>query len=685
MEIKTRWAQDRSGNVLPFAQVALYYQGTNDLVSGLEDRDGNPLSNPFQADVNGKAVFAAPDGQYDIEFSAGPRESRASIQFLDVSGALQVVENIDTLRSITGNNGRDYLLVKFHTSEGDGGGGEFYWADGESPGTYADNGGTVIVPTGGDGSAAWVRNFSGAIVASWFGFKDLDSTLAAQRLIDSAGGRTINWEDLGFPYQFGSVTVSAAQVWTGTGTLDISGTVTVTTSGFSVLGMPNINFADADLFLIPQNTDEFELSGCRIVRTAGVARAVNVQGSAVYNFKIHDNEFICANPTDSAGGEAIDFGVNTNNDAGFDIQRNVFDGWQSGFRTGASGAFFRIDKDNIFKGNRVINSTGYGAYFYHTRNAIIDDNEFLNNQRGVWIDAAKSVDGNIFAGTKNIPSVLPPSDGSVVDLTDPAQATAWRVYNGNSEGFMAAVMLYNGADIFTNNLVRDNAWDGVILSVDNFKNNEGPIEGNVVLNNGRHGYFVSPQPRGDSWGGDRRIYSPVIQGGKIAGNGGHAVCVDGRYVNADLTVSYHRIDGPVLLKGGTTYANGAPGWFDEMGVRPSIMRVYCANNVIRCGIHQVEYFNVLQGSPNLTYNGLWVIDDDALSSAANNNDVWVKDCLLHQLESAGKAIRCTKSFGRRWITNSAVRSLINSISLNPAVSGGTLINRGNWDDAGDTN
>src|SRR5690606_18861641 len=159
MEIKTRWAQDRSGNVLPFAQVSLYYQGTDDLVSGLEDKDGSPLSNPFQADVNGKAVFAAPDGQYDIEFNAGPRESRAAIQFLDVSGALQVVENIDTLRSITGNNGRDYMLVKFHTAEGDGGGGNFYWASGEAPGTYVDNGGTIIVPTGGGGSAAWGGDF----------------------------------------------------------------------------------------------------------------------------------------------------------------------------------------------------------------------------------------------------------------------------------------------------------------------------------------------------------------------------------------------------------------------------------------------------------------------------------------------------------------------------------------------
>lgn len=195
MEIKTRWAQDRSGNVLPFASVSLFYEGTTDLVSGLEDSGGNPLSNPFQSDVNGKAVFAAPDGQYDIKFSSGPRESTASIQFLDVSGALQVVENIDALRSIAGNSGRDYILAKFHTSDGDGGGGNFYWESGAAPGTYVDNGGTIIVPTGWDGSSAWIKDFSNSYVPGGYKFRYLTgaiSSLAASVPKGIAVGDTIN-------------------------------------------------------------------------------------------------------------------------------------------------------------------------------------------------------------------------------------------------------------------------------------------------------------------------------------------------------------------------------------------------------------------------------------------------------------------------------------------------------------
>lgn len=188
MEIKTRWAQDKNGKVIPFATVSLFYEGTTDLVTGLETKDGGPLSNPFQSDVNGKVVFAAPDGQYDIKFSSGPRESTASIQFLDVSGALQVVENIDALRSITGNSGRYYILAKFHTSNGDGGGGSFYWESGAAPGTYVDNGGTVIVPTGGDGSAAWVRDYDGEVNVRWFGAKGdgvSDDTAAVQAALNT--------------------------------------------------------------------------------------------------------------------------------------------------------------------------------------------------------------------------------------------------------------------------------------------------------------------------------------------------------------------------------------------------------------------------------------------------------------------------------------------------------------------
>lgn len=305
MEIKTRWAQDRSGNVLPFASVSLFYEGTTDLVSGLEDSDGNPLSNPFQADVNGKAVFAAPDGQYDIEFSAGPRESRAAIQFLDVSGALQVVENIDTLRSITGNDGRDYLTVKFHSAEGDSGGGDFYWASGEVPGTYVDNGGTIIVPTGGDGSAAWVREFSGAVNPLWFGAVGdgvADDTAAFQAAGDFSKSIYV---PAGVVVGITKVTFSGGMRFYGPGTIKwltpstdnmfvLNDAVNVTFDGVEV----DVNNADAeqDVFYIIMftgvGTENFTVQNCKFnncYRSMFTRHATN--SLLNINYTLHNNVF----------------------------------------------------------------------------------------------------------------------------------------------------------------------------------------------------------------------------------------------------------------------------------------------------------------------------------------------------------------------------------------------------------
>jgi hypothetical protein len=52
---------------------------------------------------------------------------------------------------------------------GDGGGGQFYGVTGAAPGTYVDNGGTIILPTGGNGSSAWLRIYDTPINVLWFG------------------------------------------------------------------------------------------------------------------------------------------------------------------------------------------------------------------------------------------------------------------------------------------------------------------------------------------------------------------------------------------------------------------------------------------------------------------------------------------------------------------------------------
>lgn len=78
------------------------------------------------------------------------------------------IYTIAALRTVAPTNGRN-IYLKAHTTEGDGGHGKFRGVTGAAPGHYVDNGGTIIVPTSGDGSAAWLRDYSGAVNVRWFG------------------------------------------------------------------------------------------------------------------------------------------------------------------------------------------------------------------------------------------------------------------------------------------------------------------------------------------------------------------------------------------------------------------------------------------------------------------------------------------------------------------------------------
>jgi len=106
-----------------------------------------------------------------------------------IAGALTDITNISALRNLTISNGEAIYLIS-HTTSGDGGGGHFRGVTGAAPGTYVDNNGTIIVPTGGDGSEAWLREYSSAINVDWFGASKTlpitDCTMACQAAIDYA-------------------------------------------------------------------------------------------------------------------------------------------------------------------------------------------------------------------------------------------------------------------------------------------------------------------------------------------------------------------------------------------------------------------------------------------------------------------------------------------------------------------
>lgn len=88
MELKTYFAQDASGNIMPGATVTVYEAGTATLATGLQDESGSPLANPFTADSDAKVAFYAPDGLYDINVVSGIRNVTIRAQFVGTDAAI---------------------------------------------------------------------------------------------------------------------------------------------------------------------------------------------------------------------------------------------------------------------------------------------------------------------------------------------------------------------------------------------------------------------------------------------------------------------------------------------------------------------------------------------------------------------------------------------------------------------
>lgn len=103
MELKTYFAQDASGNIMPGATVMVYEAATTTLATGLQDEYGSPLANPFTADSSAKVAFYAPDGLYDITVVGNGRTVTIRSQFVSIDGA-------DTLRDDLAANGGSALI-----------------------------------------------------------------------------------------------------------------------------------------------------------------------------------------------------------------------------------------------------------------------------------------------------------------------------------------------------------------------------------------------------------------------------------------------------------------------------------------------------------------------------------------------------------------------------------------------
>lgn len=195
------------------------------LASGLEDVNGDPLSGykvrtyaedsttpkvvwdnrtktlpttagkaEFSLDATGRATVFG-DGFYVVKIwtatanpdTDSPYKTYDGIEARSLDGTVPVIATISDLREINPVNNQAIQTLGYYT-EGDGGGGPIrIGKTGAAPGTYVDNGGSIIVPTGGDGSAAWVWEWSGTVNAKWFGARGdgvTDDTLAIQAVLN---------------------------------------------------------------------------------------------------------------------------------------------------------------------------------------------------------------------------------------------------------------------------------------------------------------------------------------------------------------------------------------------------------------------------------------------------------------------------------------------------------------------
>lgn len=157
--------------------------------------------------------------------------------------SVQIVTNVAKLRNIAPSLSRR-VQTKGYYADGDNGGGQFYAKVGAAPGTYVDNGGSIIVPNGGDGSAAWFLDITYGVTVRQFGAKGdstNDDTSAFQNAINFV--RTLRDAILFVPQN------NPAQFYKITAPLVITGAISIVGAGQNATNIMAFGFTSGQYIL----------------------------------------------------------------------------------------------------------------------------------------------------------------------------------------------------------------------------------------------------------------------------------------------------------------------------------------------------------------------------------------------------------------------------------------------------
>lgn len=230
---------------------------------------------PSRSDRLGKFL------QFDL-YTGQPIATPQTISVADYTGmAFETVADLrlsDPDSLVTGQ----MAVVAGYYAAGDGGGGPLrVWQTSGAP--YTDNGGSIIVPTGGDGSGAWVWEWSGAVNVKWFGAKGdgvTDDTESISSAIDHCVGS-------GCPLIFPSSTTDYL-----CDEVEIDGTIVISGDGIEASKIRPIQSAGNVCFLLTENAAKSKISDLTFTREFGdinIGTAIELQAA---NIQIENVEFV---------------------------------------------------------------------------------------------------------------------------------------------------------------------------------------------------------------------------------------------------------------------------------------------------------------------------------------------------------------------------------------------------------
>jgi len=392
----------------------------------------------------------------------------------------------------------DQVYLEYHTTVADLGHGFFRGVTGAAPGTYVDNNGTIIVPTAGDGSAAWLRVNENVVTTKQFGAKgdgSTDDTVAieAADLYTSANNLTLYFNP--GTYIASDLTLNTDSSWTCIRNKVIIQRKTgstghfITGSSINSVNIENIKI-DGNKSAISGTYFNLFFTGCYDVQVYKVSSinspaigidiregidVVNDTWSSVSNCTVTDNTTI---------------GISHNNQSRITISRNVIlNNGSHGINGG--GTVQDNDVDIEVEHNRIEGNTGYGinenfigADFDITtgrkspmKDLSVIGNTLRNNATG---GALIQANGYIFSNNKCLSNGTTTAHPGVVCNGDDGTVTGNRCINNTGIGIDMGL-----ADTATvsANLCKLNGASGIVMEASTGIN----VTGNTVQDNSQSG------------------------------------------------------------------------------------------------------------------------------------------------------------------------------------------------------